>query len=61
MEPVLTPCCPLCDQPPYQLLGGGTQAFCGTRTCKVLTWNPRRSIDQNLLGAAFVSLTGPED
>lgn len=34
----------MCDQPPYMVMGGGTQAFCGTREgCPVMTWNPMES------------------
>ncbi len=29
MAEILTPRCPLCDEEPLWVLGGGTQAFCG--------------------------------
>ncbi len=51
MAEILTPCCPLCDEPPIWVLGGGTQAFCGNDDCPQLTWNPVVSLDQNLLNA----------
>lgn len=50
--------CPLCSQPPRWLLGGGTQAFCGTDDCKVVTWDPTRTIDENLTDIGFIDL-GP--
>jgi hypothetical protein len=50
--------CPLCRQPPMWLLGGGTQAFCGTEDCKAVTWNPMRTVDENLTDVSFIDL-GP--
>jgi hypothetical protein len=37
---VRMPVCPGCSKPPRFLMGGGTQAFCGTDTCRVMTWDP---------------------
>jgi len=54
--PVLTPDCPLCGQPPFMMLGGGTQAFCGNDDCKTLTWNPAKSVDEFLLDVSFIEL-----
>ena len=50
-EPLTAGCplCPLCDEGPLWVLGGGTQAFCGNDACPVLTWNPTKSRDENLL------------
>ena len=46
----LTPLCPLCSQPPFMVMGGGTQAFCGNDDgCPVFTWDPSVSLDENLL------------
>ena len=55
MPGILTPDCPLCHQPPIALLGGGTQAICGTSNCRVFIWNPQRGLDQ-LAEANFISL-----
>ena len=38
------PCCPLCGQPPLMVMGGWTQAFCGSDDCEALTWNPQEAI-----------------
>jgi hypothetical protein len=35
--------CPACGEPPRFLLGGGTQAFCGTDDCPVFTWDPTKT------------------
>ena len=51
MARILTPLCPLCSEPPIMVLGGGTQAFCGSDDCVLLTWNPSLSLDDNLLDA----------
>ena len=32
--------CPACGEPPLWLMGGGSQAWCGTDDCPILTWNP---------------------
>lgn len=40
--------CPVCDQPPIFMLGGGTQAFCGNEECRVFTWDPTLSRDELL-------------
>ena len=56
MAEILTPCCPVCGEDPVFVLGGGTQAFCGNDDCNVLTWNPTKSADENLLNANFVDL-----
>jgi hypothetical protein len=53
---ILTPGCPQCGERPYMVMGGGEQAFCGNRACSTLTWNPMRSLDDNLLGTSFVEL-----
>ena len=50
--------CPLCSQPPIWLLGGGTQAFCGTDSCKIVTWNPTRTMDELMSDINFIDL-GP--
>jgi hypothetical protein len=54
---LLTPACPLCGQPPIWLMGNGAQAFCGNDDCTVLTWNPQRTLDDNLTDASFVRLS----
>lgn len=41
-----TPNCPYCGQPPHLLLDDGRQAFCGTLSCDVVTWNPTQTAEQ---------------
>lgn len=55
-QAVLTPDCPLCGQPPLLVLGDATQAWCGTENCRTLTWNPSKTVDENLLKVNFVDL-----
>jgi hypothetical protein len=50
--------CPLCSQPPYGVLGGGTQAFCGTDDCKVVIWDPTLTMDQTMASMEFIDLSG---
>lgn len=38
--------CPGCGQPPQ--LAFETQAFCGTEGCRIVTWNPTLTLDENL-------------
>jgi hypothetical protein len=42
------PCCPLCGEPPFLVLVGAVQAFCGNEDCMVLSWNPSRCAEENL-------------
>lgn len=56
MAEILTPDCPVCSQPPVMVFGGGTQAFCPNRQCSTLTWNPMKSLDDNLMDTNFVEL-----
>ena len=65
MSPMLTTVCPLCGAKP--MFGGlFTPFFCPTDGCKVLSWNPERSIDDNMNDLKFVDLSAfvepsPED
>lgn len=52
-----TPVCPLCGQPPYRILAGGEQAFCGSDDCQIIIWNANKSIDQNMQDLSFVDLS----
>ena len=55
MPEILTPRCPLCDEPPMMVFGGGTQAFCGNEDgCPLICWTPTKSLDENLLDAGTV-------
>lgn len=36
--------CPGCGEPPVVLFGGGTQAWCGTDDCPILTWDPTKTL-----------------
>ena len=56
MTEIVTPGCPNCGGPPMMVFGGGTQAFCGTFDCSVLTWDPSKSLDGNLLNASVVEV-----
>ena len=60
MTEILTPRCPLCDELPMMVFGGGTQAFCGNDDCTILCWAPTKNLDDNLLDAGFVKLLRPE-
>lgn len=51
-----TPLCFGCGSPPVMVFGGGTQAFCGNEGCRVLTWNPRATVDENLEDMGHVEL-----
>ena len=44
--------CPGCGSP-RQSFGGieafmGTQAFCPNDACRIVTWNPEKTLDENL-------------
>ena len=54
MTGIPTPRCPLCSHLPMITLGGGTQAFCGNDSCEILTWDPSKSVDDNLTDVNFV-------
>ena len=56
MAEILTPCRPLCDEPPLWVLGGGTQAFCGSVECPVFTWDPTKSRQHFLETAREISI-----
>lgn len=60
MTAIPTPDCPLCGQPPYMVMGGGTQAFCFTDDCPVLTWNPAETREHFLATAQQVQITENE-
>lgn len=61
MAEILTPCCPLCDELPVMMFGGGTQAFCGNDDCTILMWTPTKGLDDNLLDAGVVRLPWTEE
>ena len=61
MAVVLTPDCPWCRQPPMMVMGGGTQAFCGTDDCNCLTWDPSMSEAQNRRNVKVIDTTGSSD
>jgi hypothetical protein len=59
MVPIaLTPNCPLCNQPPAQLLG--VIAMCGTGDCPGLSWDVTKNIDELILTARCIRLN-PEE
>jgi len=57
---IRTPLCPMCDEPPLWLLGGGTQAFCGNDGCPVMTWNPTETREEFRRTARAVEITNNE-
>lgn len=48
--------CPGCGEPPVYLLGGGTQAFCGTDDCPWFTWDPTESLAELNSSAHVINL-----
>ena len=55
--------CPGCGEDPVFLFGGGTQAWCGTDDCPILTWNPELSLAELNADAGTIDLhagDGPE-
>jgi hypothetical protein len=61
MTKILTPDCPVCGEPPLWVLGGGTQAFCGSDECPVFTWNPAQSREHFMATAREVQITQDQD
>jgi len=57
MAEILTPDCPWCGEQPFMVMGGGTQAFCGTETCPCLTWDPSKSAAENRRNATVARIT----
>ena len=49
--------CPLCSEPSRWLLGGGTQAFCGTDSCQIVTWDPTATMDELMNDIGFIDGT----
>ena len=57
MTEILTPCCPMCGEPPMMVMGGGTQAFCGNGDgCPVMAWNPMNSREEFLRTAKQIEI-----
>ena len=48
--------CPACGEPPIWLFGGGTQAWCQTDDCPILTWNPTMTLAELNANAKAVDL-----
>lgn len=42
--------CPACGALPAAVFGGGTQAFCSNEDCRVLTWDPTKTLAQLMAG-----------
>ena len=61
MRPVQTPRCPHCGQLPEMILADGHQAFCGTDDCRVLTWDPFLTAEENTANSTTVDLGGLSD
>jgi len=60
MPEILTPCCPLCGEPPEFVIGP-TQALCGNRDgCTLIMWDPSVSLEDNLMDAETVHFPGEE-
>ncbi len=52
--------CPGCGRPPIWVFGGGSQAWCGTDDCPILTWNPRLTLAELNAGAKMIDLRGDQ-
>lgn len=50
--------CPGCEQPPFAVMGGGTQAFCGNISCSILTWNPAMTLEELADSISRIDLGG---
>lgn len=46
------PTCPGCGRPPE--FGFATQAFCGNDDCHVFTWNPTKTLAENLESSSTI-------
>jgi hypothetical protein len=53
--------CPGCGEPPVLLLGGGTQAFCGTDDCPWFTWDPTKTLSELNAAVQVLDLSGYQD
>jgi len=53
--------CPGCGEPPVLLMGGGTQAFCGTDDCPWWTWDPTKTLAELNANAQTVDLRSSEE
>ena len=49
--------CPGCGEAPYMVMGGGTQAFCGTDDCPFLTWDPTKTLAELNADAKMINLS----
>ena len=52
--------CPGCGNPPFAVMGGGTQAFCGTEDCPWFTWDPTATLREINEGAGIIDLSGDQ-
>lgn len=50
--------CPGCEQPPRYLMDRGTQAFCGTAECHVITWNPTMTLEELADDIGMIDMSG---
>lgn len=53
--------CPSCSEPPVMLFGGGTQAWCGTDDCPILTWNPTMTLAELNANSRAIDLERHDD
>ena len=53
--------CPGCGEPPMMLMGGGTQAFCGTDDCPWFTWDPTKTLAELNASATRIDFPGGPD
>lgn len=59
---VLCPRCPQCSGPPDAFLASVTLPwFCPDETCSGLSWDPTKTLDENLLHTSFVDLPSPPE
>lgn len=52
--------CPGCGEPPFLLMGGGTQAFCRTDDCPWFTWDPTKTLAEINASQQVIDLGGSQ-
>jgi hypothetical protein len=55
--PLACPDCPMCGDPPFMILAGAVQAFCGNEACEAWTWNPSVTRAENLKSVGRVTFS----
>jgi len=50
--------CPGCGRHAMMILGGGTQAFCGSDDCSILMWDPTKTLEELMADMHEIDLRG---